>query len=89
MRKQEAQRRLLLLMQERNKRLATSSFSHFLGYINPTYQMEWFHRVIAEHCQMLFEGKIKMKVHALEDIQKMCVTLSSFKNIESVSRVAD
>ena len=59
MRKQEAQRRLLLLMQERNKRLATSSFSHFLGYINPTYQMEWFHRVIAEHCQMLFEGKIK------------------------------
>ena len=46
-------------MQERNKRLAASSFSHFLGYINPTYQMEWFHKVIAEHCQMLFEGKIK------------------------------
>ena len=36
-----------------------------------------------------FEGKIKMKVHDVEDIQKMCVTLSKIKNIKSVGRVAD
>ena len=46
-------------------------------------------RLLIEARDGVFEGKIKMKVHALEDIQKMCVTLSSFKNIESVSRVAD
>ncbi|MDY4845471.1 MAG: RelA/SpoT family protein [Parabacteroides sp.] len=46
-------------------------------------------RLLIEAKDGVFEGKIKMKVHALEDIQKMCVTLSSFKNIESVSRVAD
>ena len=46
-------------------------------------------RLLSEAKDGVFEGKIKMKVHALEDIQKMCVTLSSFKNIESVSRVAD
>ena len=36
-----------------------------------------------------FEGKIKMKVHDVEDIQKMCVTLSKIQNIKSVGRVAD
>ena len=46
-------------------------------------------RLLIEAKDGVFEGKIKMKVHALEDIQKMCVSLSSFKNIESVSRVAD
>ena len=46
-------------------------------------------RLLIEAKDGVFEGKIKMKVHALEDIQKMCVTLSSFKNIETVSRVAD
>ena len=46
-------------------------------------------RLLIEAKDGVFEGKIKMKVHALEDIQKMCVTRSSFKNIESVSRVAD
>ena len=37
----------------------------------------------------VFEGKIKMKVHDVEDIQKMCVTLSKIQNIKSVGRVAD
>ena len=37
----------------------------------------------------VFEGRIKMKVHDVEDIQKMCVTLSKIKNIKSVGRVAD
>lgn len=36
-----------------------------------------------------FEGKIKMKVHDVEDIQKMCVALSKIKHIKSVGRVAD
>jgi GTP pyrophosphokinase len=37
----------------------------------------------------MFEGKIKMKVHDVEDLQRMCVTLSRIKNIKSVGRVAD
>ena len=35
------------------------SFSRFLGYSNPKYELEWFHKEIADHCQMLLEGKIK------------------------------
>lgn len=52
-------RKIMKLKQERLKLLAPTSFAHFLGYSNPKYQLEWFHRVIAEHCQMLLEGKIK------------------------------
>ncbi|MDR3267169.1 MAG: RelA/SpoT family protein [Tannerella sp.] len=37
----------------------------------------------------VFEGKIHMQVHNVEDIQKMCITLSKIKNIKSVSRVAE
>lgn len=46
-------------------------------------------RLLIEAKDGVFEGKIKMKVHDVEDIQKMCVTLSKIKNIKSVSRVAD
>ena len=46
-------------------------------------------RLLIEAKDGVFEGKIKMKVHALEDIQKMCVTLSKIPNIKSVGRVAD
>lgn len=46
-------------MQLQIKQSASTDFSCFLGYINPNYRLEWFHRVIAEHCQMLLEGKIK------------------------------
>ena len=61
MRMTEAERRkkLMKLMQAKLKLNASTSFSCFLGYSNPKYQLEWFHRVIAEHCQMLLEGKIK------------------------------
>jgi predicted phage terminase large subunit-like protein len=55
----ERQQKLMRLMQMRLKLEAPASFSHFLGYSNPKYELEWFHRVIAEHCQMLLEGKIK------------------------------
>ncbi len=37
----------------------------------------------------VFEGKIKMMVHNVEDIQKMCVILSKIKNIKSIARIAD
>ena len=46
-------------------------------------------RLLIEAKDGVFEGKIKMKVHDVEDIQKMCVTLSRIKNIQSVGRVAD
>nr|CAI9750726.1 terminase large subunit [Caudoviricetes sp.] len=55
----EKQQKLMRLMQMRLKLQASASFSHFLGYSNPKYELEWFHRVIAEHCQMLLDGKIK------------------------------
>lgn len=46
-------------------------------------------RLLIEAKDGVFEGKIKMKVHDVEDIQKMCVTLSKIKNIKSVGRVAE
>lgn len=46
-------------------------------------------RLLIEAKDGVFEGKIKMKVHDVEDIQKMCVTLSKIKNIKSVGRIAD
>ena len=41
------------------KKEASVNFSSFLMYINPKYEMEWFHRLIADKCQALFEGKIQ------------------------------
>lgn len=46
-------------------------------------------RLLIEAKDGVFEGKIKMKVHDVEDIQKMCVKLSKLKNIKSVARVAE
>jgi GTP pyrophosphokinase len=46
-------------------------------------------RLIVETKDGMFEGKIKMMVHDVEDIQKMCIALSKIKNIQSVSRIAD
>lgn len=46
-------------------------------------------RLLIEAKDGFFEGKIKMKVHDVEDIQKMCVALSKIKHIKSVGRVAD
>lgn len=51
--------RLLKLKRARLKMLATSSFPHFLGLVNPRYELEWFHKLVADHCQMLADGKIK------------------------------
>ena len=38
---------------------APTSFSSFLGYINPKYQAEWFHKLVAQYCQRLLNGEIK------------------------------
>ncbi|MDH6357124.1 RelA/SpoT family protein [Parabacteroides sp. PF5-9] len=46
-------------------------------------------KVLIEAKAGFFEGKIKMQVHDVEDIQKMCVTLSKIKNIKSVGRIAE
>lgn len=47
------------LKQEKLRLEAPTTFSCFLGYSNPKYDLEWFHKIIADHCQMLLEGKIK------------------------------
>ncbi|MDR1332622.1 MAG: RelA/SpoT family protein [Tannerella sp.] len=46
-------------------------------------------RLLIETKDGMFEGKINMMVHDVEDIQKMCIALSKIKNIQSVSRIAD
>lgn len=38
---------------------ATSQFRQFLPYVNPSYQRQWFHRLIADRCQDLLDGRIK------------------------------
>jgi len=55
----QRKQRLMKLRQERLRLVAPNSFAHFLAYTNSKYQLEWFHRLIADHCQMLLEGKIK------------------------------
>jgi GTP pyrophosphokinase len=46
-------------------------------------------RLLIETKGGMFEGKINMMVHDVEDIQKMCIALSKVKNVQSVSRIAD
>jgi GTP pyrophosphokinase len=46
-------------------------------------------RLLIETKDGMFEGKINMMVHDVEDIQKMCISLSRIKNIQSVSRIAN
>ena len=46
-------------------------------------------RLLIEAKDGVFEGKVRMKVHDVEDIQRLCVVLSKIKNIKSVARVAD
>ena len=51
--------RLVKLRRIKLKRDAPGCCASFLGYANPKYQAEWFHILIADYCQKLFEGKIK------------------------------
>lgn len=50
---------ILQRLRDYTKREAANDFAAFLTYINPRYRLEWFHRVIADNCQALFEGRIK------------------------------
>ena len=45
--------RILLRMDAPNR------LCKFIPYMNPQYSQQWFHRVIADNCQKLLEGKIK------------------------------
>lgn len=55
----EIKRKLMELKKQRLKLEAPLTFSCFLGYSNSKYELKWFHKVIADYCQMLLEGKIK------------------------------
>ncbi len=57
--KLEIRKQMMQLMRQKLRLEAPTSFAHFLGYSNPKYELEWFHKLIADHCQMLLEGKIK------------------------------
>lgn len=46
-------------------------------------------RLLIEAKDGVFAGRIKLKVHDVEDIQKLCVRLSKIDNIKSVTRIAD
>lgn len=55
----ESSYKLLELERERFRRNAKKSFPLFLCYNNPQYELKWFHKLIAEKCQDLLEGRIK------------------------------
>ena len=57
--KQKDAERLLELKRARLRLLAPTSFAHFLGYVNPRYELEWFHSEIAKRCEMLVRGEIR------------------------------
>lgn len=41
------------------KKDAPGMFYKFIPYINPSYVSLWFHKAIADHCQMILDGRIK------------------------------
>lgn len=41
------------------KKDAPGMFYKFIPYINPSYVSQWFHKAIADHCQMILDGRIK------------------------------
>ena len=45
-------------LKELQRRRAKRTFHDFLQYVNPKYEMKWYHRLIADYCQMLFEGVV-------------------------------
>lgn len=48
----------LKMLKEMQRRKARRSFVDFPMYINQNYQQKWFHKLIAQYCQMVFEGVI-------------------------------
>jgi predicted phage terminase large subunit-like protein len=41
------------------RRRARANFPDFIQYVNPAYQFQWFHRVLAEKLQQWYEGSIR------------------------------
>ena len=50
--------RKLELRNQQLKNGAQGRLALFLNYSMPSYQREWFHTLIADKCQELYEGKI-------------------------------
>jgi GTP pyrophosphokinase len=46
-------------------------------------------RLLIEAKDGVFEGRVRLKVHDVEDLQRLCVVLAKNKKIQSVTRVAD
>ena len=46
-------------------------------------------RLLIEAKDGVFEGRVRLKVHDVEDLQRLCVVLAKNKRIQSVTRVAD
>lgn len=51
--------RQLLLKRHLVTMEAKSTFSTFIQYLDSNYQLKWFHKLIADKCQAVFDGKIK------------------------------
>jgi len=47
------------LLKKRLGLRAVGDFPMFMPYVNIDYDLQWFHRVIAEHCQRLLAGEIR------------------------------
>ena len=47
------------LMKRRLGIRAVDDFPLFMPYVNLAYDLQWFHRIIAEHCQRLLNGEIR------------------------------
>lgn len=52
-------RRQIELRKQLLEKDAPRLFRQFLPYINPLYERQWFHALIADKCQALIEGKIR------------------------------
>jgi len=48
---------LQLELQARNN--SRESFSYYMRFVDPEYDQQWFHKLIADKCQDLYEGKFK------------------------------
>ena len=59
----EIKKRIMKLKQEKLRLEAPTTFSCFLGYSNPKYDLEWFHKIIADHCQQLL-GHVRLLEHS-------------------------
>lgn len=48
---------LQLELQARNN--SRENFSYYMRFVDPQYDQQWFHKLIADKCQDLYEGKFK------------------------------